>query len=204
MKKGKVVRIVVGVILVLLLGSFIYSFIRNDIGPCTKYKFDVKNFHLSTTIEIDKDGKDFAKISGNIFKFVTDPLTMYDSNGNKIAYAGDEYHFIAQDSHSIYLNNELTVEMVGCVDFFGETYDIYNGNHEKIARVSFNKLNTKGKMYDTDDNLIADYNSILFLNDFDVRICDGCEIDENVILMIFGSYYSDYKSDSHSTSKKSN
>lgn len=36
----------------------------------------------------------------------------------------------------------------------------------------------------------------LFFNDFIVRIYDGCELDENTVLMIFCSYYSDQKADS--------
>ena len=53
-------------------------------GACTKYKCDVKNFRLATTIDISKEGKDFAKIKGNILKLITDPLTMYDLNERKI------------------------------------------------------------------------------------------------------------------------
>ncbi len=202
MKRKKVVRIAVAIIIALIIGGlFVYVFIRPDMGPCTEYKCDVKVlFKLSTTIEIDKEGEEFAKISGNIFKFVTDPLTMYDSAGNKIAYAGDEYHFIAQDSHSIYLNNRLAAEMIGRINFFGETYDIYNNNQEKIARASFDKVNIKGKIYDINGNLIADFHSFPFFNDFSVRISEDCEMDENVVLMIFSSYYSDQKADSTSSS----
>ena len=88
------------VVVAVLLGIVIHSIIRADIGPHTEYQCDVKNLRLSTTIEIDKEGEDFATVKGNIFKFVVDPLTMYDANENKKAYAGDAYHFIAQDSHS--------------------------------------------------------------------------------------------------------
>lgn len=202
MKRKNVVRIVVAIIMVLVIGGlFAYIFIKPEIGPCTEYKCDVKVlFKLSTTIEIDKEGESFANVSGNIFKFVTDPLTMYDSSGNKIAYAGDEYHFIAQDSHSIYLNNGLAAEMVGRINFFGETYDIYNSSQEKIAKVSFDKVNIKGKMYDVNGNLIADFHSFPFFNDFSVRISENCEMDEKVVLMIFSSYYSDQKADSRTSS----
>lgn len=204
MKRKNVVRIAVALIIVLVIGVIAYSFIRPNIGPCTEYKCDVKVlFKLSTSIEIEKEGEPFAKVSGNIFKFVTDPLTLYDTAGNKIAYAGDEYHFIAQDSHSIYLNNGLAAEMVGRINFFGETYDIYNTNQEKIARVSFDKFNIKGKMTDANGKLIADFHSYPFFNDFTVRISEDCEMDENVVLMIFSSYYSDQKADSNTTSTNS-
>lgn len=204
--KNKVMRIMVlaGVIIV-LIGAFVLFGNKKDIGPCTEYKCDVKNLHLATTIDIDKEEKAFAKVKGNIFKFVTDPLTMYDLDENKLAYAGDEYHFIAQDSHSIFVNGKVTAEMVGRVKIFGESYDIYNGDGEKIANVTFDTFNTNGEMYDVDGNLIADFNSKIYFKDFEVRILENCPMDENTVLMIFCSYYSDRSADSssHSSSKKS-
>lgn len=174
-----------------------------DIGTCTEYKCDVKNLRLATTIEIDKEGEDFATVSGNIFTFVVDPLTMYDLGGNKTAYAGDAYHFLAQDSHSIYVDNTLTVEMVGLVKFFGEAYDIYDKDENKIATVTFNMTNTNGEMHDADGKLIADFNSKPFLNDFTVRITDECNLDENTVLMLFCSYYSDQHADSQASGSNS-
>ena len=150
---------------------------ESDVTFKSEYHCDVKNFQLSTTIEIDKDNEDFLKVSGNIFAMFTDPLTMYDLEGNKIGYAGDSYHFIQQDSHSIYLDDEIYVEMVGLFKKFGDSYDIYNKDEEKIANVTFNAFNTNGEMYDIDGNLIADFHSSLFMNDFDVRITDKCNID---------------------------
>ena len=171
---------------------------KKDIGPCTEYKCDVKNLRLSTTIEIDKEGENFATVNGEILKFVTDPLTMYNLNKNKIAYADDSYHLISQDSHSIYVDGVFSVEMVGLVKLFGESYDIYNKDGEKVANVTFNTFNTNGKMYDTNGNLIADFNSKFFFNDFDVRISEECTLDEKTVLMIFCSYYSDQSADSNS------
>lgn len=186
----------VAVALVVLL----LSCTKKDIGACTEYKCDVKNFKLSTTIDILKENENFAKVKGNILKIVTDPLTMYDMNERKIAYAGDAYHFIAQDSHSIYVNDENPVEMVGLFKIFGEAYDIYDVNQNKIAKVTFNLFNTKGKMYDTQGNLIADYNSFFLFKDFNVRISEKCDLDEKAVLMIFCSYYSDQAADAKASS----
>lgn len=203
--KRKVIRIAAGVVIVSLIGAFVLSGNKKDIGICTEYKCDVKNLRLSTTIEIDKEGEDFAKVSGNIFKFFTDPLTMYDSEGNKTAYADDSYHLIAQDSHSVYVDGIMSAEMVGLVKLFGESYDIYNVDGEKLANVTFNQFNTNGEMYDNNGNLIADFNSKMFFKDFDVRIKEECKLDEKTVLMIFCSYYSDQSADSqaaHSSSSK--
>ena len=203
--KKRVIRIGTCVAVICVLIVAVLSSIKKDIGPCTEYQCDVKLLRLSTTIEIDKDNENFVTVSGNIFKVVTDPLTMYDLDKNKIAYADDTYHLISQDSHSIYVDGTLTAEMVGLVKVFGEAYDIYKDG-EKIAKVTFNPFNTKGEMYNANDELIADYYSKLFFKDFEVRITEDCTIDENTVLMVFCSYYSDQAADSkahNSSSQKS-
>ncbi len=198
LKFGIIGVLVAAIILVILLTGN-----KRAIGTCTEYQCDVKNLRLSTTIEIDKENEDFASIKGNIFALFTDPLTMYDLEDNKIGYAGDAYHFVTQDSHSIYINDEISVEMVGLFEIFGESYNIYNKDAEKIAKVTFNAFNTNGEMYDVYGNLIADFNSKLFMNDFDVRITDKCNLDENTVLMIFSSYYSDQSADAKTSSSSS-
>jgi len=164
-------------------------------GAHIEYNCDVKNFKIATTINIDKDGKEFVKVKGNVWTFVTDPLTMYDMDDKKIAHAGDAYHFVAQDSHTIYVDNNFACEMVGLVDLLGESYEIYNQEQNKIAKITFNATNTSGQMYDMEDNLIADYSSNFFFNDFTVRISEKCELDEKAVLLIFCSYYSDQSYD---------
>lgn len=195
---------VIGVLVVAVISIFLLTGSKKDIGTCTEYQCDVKNLRLSTSIEIEKENEDFVSIKGNIFALFTDPLTMYDLEGNKIGYVGDAYHFITQDSHSIYVNDEISVEMVGLFKIFGESYDIYNKDEEKIANITFNTFNTNGEMYDVDGNLIADFNSKLFMNDFEVRITDKCNLDEKTVLMIFCSYYSNQSADAKTSSNSSN
>lgn len=203
----KMIRIMVcvGVVSILIGVAFVLLGNKKEVGPCTEYKCDVKNLHLATTIDIYKQEEAFAKVKGNTVKFVTDPLTMYDLSEKKLAYASDSYHLIAQDSHSIYVNDKVTVEMVGKFKLFGESYEIYNKDGEKIANVTFNALNTNGEMYDVNGKLIADFNSKIFFNDFEIRILEECPMDENTVLMLFCSYYSDQSADSKtsSSSKKS-
>ena len=157
----------------------------------TQYNCDVKNFKLSTNIQISTNSKELFTVSGNILKFIEDPLTMKDTEGNKIAYAGDDYHYIAQDSHAIVVNGNVTAEMVGLVEIFGEQYDIYDTNGNKIAKANFNDLNTAGSIYDTNGKLIATYGSFVLFNDFTIKISNESTIDPNTLLMIFCSYYSD-------------
>ena len=202
--KVRSIIVVVVLFIFVIFGAILFSSgTSEDIGPCTEYQCDVKLFHFATTIEIDKEEEDFATVSGDIFKFVTDPLTMYDLDGNKVAYAGDSYRFIAQDSHTIYVNGTLSSEMVGLFKLFGEAYDIYDTSGSKIAHVDFNFSNTYGSMRDTAGNIIADFHSFPFFNDFDVRITEDCPLDEKTDLMMFSSYYSDHSADSASSSHSS-
>ena len=166
-----------------------------NIDNYVQYDCDVKNLRLSTDIKISSNNQKVASVTGNIFRIVEDPLTMSDTEGNKMAYAGDDYHFIAQDSHAIIVGDTVTAEMVGLWDLFGETYDIYNTDGEKIARAEFNYLNTAGEIYDADGTLIATYGSFVFFNDFTVKISNDSEIDPTTLLMIFCSYYSDQSYD---------
>lgn len=185
-------------ILVAMLIMIIYALatsVRGDIGPCTVYKCDVPFVTLSTKIDITVKDKNYCTVSGNILRFVEDPLTMWDDEKNELAHAGDDYHFIAQDSHAITVGGTVTAEMVGLVELFGEKYDIYNPEGEQIAYAEFNSWDTIGEIWDMEGNLIADYKSGLYGVDFEVRISDNCKIDEKTILMIFCSYYSDKAAD---------
>ena len=166
-----------------------------NIDNYVQYDCDVKNFRLSTDIHISSNGTKIGNISGNIIRFVEDPLTMKDSNGNKIAYAGDNYHLIAQDSHAIIVGDTVTAEMVGLARLLGNAYDIYNAEGDKIAYATFNSMNTAGELYDTDGKLIATYGSFVFFRDFTVKRSEECETDSTTVLMIFCSYYSDQEYD---------
>lgn len=178
-------------VLIILIGVFsMFAGPKLD-GNITEYKCDVKNFRLATTIKIKKDGSLIGEVKGSIFALVTDPLTMYSPADDKIAYAGDAYHFVAQDSHGIYVNGSFTSDMVGQVEIFGEEYKIYDAEEKLLAKVKFNEFNTTGEMYDKNGILVSVYSSNAFFNDFTVEISDKCELDHYTVLMIMCSYYSD-------------
>lgn len=174
---------------VLILTFTTLSLNVKNIGENRKYHNDVKIISLSTNIEVSQDDIILYTIKGNILRFVTDPLTMYDADGNKISYADDTYHFINQDSHCV-VYNDKTYEMVGEFKILGDTYSIYQDG-ELIAVATFNALNTHGELKDTSGNLLADYSSLYIFYDYDVRIKDNNLFDDEAILMIFSSYYSD-------------
>ena len=192
-RESKTFKVLLIITLIVVITTLLFT--PEPIEPHTAYKCDVKNLRLSTDIVISSDGERIGKVTGSIFRIVEEPLTMKDTSGNKIAYAGDDYHFIAQDSHVIISDGVVTAEMVGRFKLFGEKYDIYNSAGEKVATVKFNWTDTYGEMYDTKGNLVADYESFIFFNDFKLRISDDCPLDETTAIMIFCSYYSDQSYD---------
>ncbi len=198
MKEFKEVWILVAVIAIGIL-LFISTGTPKDIEEeYVAYECDVNWFDLHTDITIyTDDNVEYAKVSGNILRFLTDPLTMYDPEGNKIGIADDTYHVISQDSHSIFLNGEFSIEMVGLIEFFGESYDFYDSTGTKVATATFNYSDSEGELLDMSGNLLADYTSRAGGVDYTVRITENCDIPHNTVLMIFASYYSDKAADSN-------
>lgn len=159
------------------------------------YECDYKSLNINTKITTTLDGEEIS-IVGNIFRLFTDPLTVKDSKGNVLGYAGDAYGIISQDDHGIYIRNSFDINMCGNVDLWGESYKLKDSEGNVIGTVEFNMSNTGGTIKDANGNLIAKYSSALFMNDYTVTIYDNDVCSDMSILMIVASYVSDYKADS--------
>lgn len=198
-KNEKIVRRIIALLLVLCLLTSCGVAANNHENASerdyTIYNCNGRVISFTTKIQIDKEGEYFGTIKGNLFKIVTDPLTFYDANGNETAFAGDTYHLFNQDSHGIYVNKQFTYDMVGGFEIFGQEYAIYDINEELVANLKFSPGNFEGKLTDARGNIIAEYTSFIGFKDFTIKIYDSCELDEISVLMIFGSYYSDYHYD---------
>lgn len=168
--------------------------IENDVKTERIYKCDYKSANINTKITTTINGEEII-ISGNIFTLLTDPLTVKDSKGNILGYAGDVYGFISQDDHGIYINKEFDINMCGNVDLFGESYELKNQNEETVATAEFNMSSTGGSIVDVNGNLIAEYSSSFLMNDYTVTIYDNTVCSDMSILMIVASYVSDYMAD---------
>lgn len=190
----------IGIAAAIVLSSPLAAKVGDD---WTKIELDVKLLRLNTEIQIHKDGSQLGVVKGNILRLITDPLVYYDTNGNKIAYADDSYHFIAQDSHSITVGDKVTAEMVGKFKLLGEEYSIYNDNGNLMANAEFDFLNLNGKITDINGNVIAVYRSTPVLKDFTIYISPNCKIDESTIIMICCSYYSDKSYDERNSNNSS-
>lgn len=191
MKKAFCIILTIIVILVLLV---LWNISPSSEGK--QYYCNVKVIALSTKIDISEDSKVIRRVSGNILKFLTDPLTLYEAKGNKIGYAGDSYRIIAQDAHGIYLDDKFKYDMDGKVDIFGETYNLYDTEGVQIGRLNFNFWDTKGTLYDMDDKVLATYESSVLRQDYIVTISKACQIEPDAILLLFASYVSDKNADS--------
>lgn len=158
------------------------------------YECDYKSLNLNTKITTTYDGSEIS-ISGNIFRLLTDPLTVTDSDGNTIGYAGDAYGVIEQDDHGIYVGDNFEINMCGNFDVWGNSYRLKDSEGNIVANADFNMSNTYGSIKDTDGNLIATYSSGICINDYTVTIYDNEICSDMAILMIVASYVSDYKAD---------
>lgn len=206
MKKKHVIPLffVLIIILAAVLAAVITS-IKPEIGECKSFFCDVKVLSLKTNIRVSNETENIGNIRGKVIRFLTDPLTMYNNEGTKIAYGSDEYHLIAQDSHMIFVNDRPSVEMVGKINLLSDSYDIYDTHGQKIATAKFNMFNTYGSIVSTDGKLWADYHSNLLRFDYDVRITYDCKLDNVTVLMMMASFYSDRTADlSSSSSSNSN
>lgn len=162
------------------------------------YECDYKSTSITQTrIETVIDGGDVIIKGSSIAKLkITDPLGMYDADGNEIAYAGDTYGFIAQDTHGIYVNGEFEINMEGNVSLLGNVYTLKDKDGNALATIDCNSFDTKGYVIDNNGNIIASYESLYAVNDYTVKICDNGICSDEAMLLIIASYVSDVKYDS--------
>ena len=162
------------------------------------YECDYKSTSITQTrIKTVIDGKDVIIKGSSIAKLkITDPLGMYDAVGNEIAYAGDTYGFIAQNTHGIYVNGEFEINMEGNVSLLGNVYTLKDKDGNALATIDCNSFDTKGYVTDNDGNIIASYESLFAVNDYTVKICDNDICSDEAMLLIIASYVSDVKYDS--------
>lgn len=197
LEKSDIMKIsFVAITLIVCLILFIVTGIPRNIGADRTYFCDVKSLNLNTKIQVnDENGDTLFTAKGDIIKFIEDPLTLYNSNGNQLFHADDTYHLINQDSHTILGNNGESYELVGDFNLLGDSYVIYK-NGQQIAEASFNAINTHGELRDNDGEIIADYTSRFGFNDFIIQTRENSLLSDESLIMIFASYYSDQHADS--------
>jgi len=81
------------------------------------------------------------------------------------------------------------------------SYDLYK-NNTYIGKVSFNYDDTYGDVKTDKGDLIADYTKSRVSDDYTVQIKENNIFSDEVILMIFASYVSDYVYDENIEKKE--
>lgn len=157
------------------------------------YNCDVKN-PLKTKIITELNG-DTVTIKGD-WKLIEDPLDMVNSEGEVIANAGDDYNFIDQDDHAIYVNGDLDCFVKGELGIVANHYTIYDEEHNEIAKADFNGSDTYGSIT-SGEEVWVEYSSGFAFYDYKVVIHENCEISDESVLMIMASYKSDRIADSN-------
>ncbi|KAL6632859.1 hypothetical protein U3516DRAFT_617511 [Neocallimastix sp. 'constans'] len=202
---------VVLTIIIICISYSMSSSKERIVNAKSKYRCDYVNFSLNTKIKVYSvipNEELFYKIEGNILRSVTDPLTLYDERQNhkEIMYADDKYHYFTQDSHIIKskISNEILCEMEGKYKktYNGDSYDLY-ANNTMVGIAKFNKKNDYGDVETTSGDLIAEFSRDYLTKDYTVQINENNIFTDEVLLMIFASYVSDYSYDD-SINKKNN
>ena len=195
MKNIKDKVIALGIIIVIGLSIFIYS-----LSPAQGEKIfscDGKILSLNTKVVVN-DGEYI--IEGNILRLITDPLKIFDGNGNEIGYAADNYNPISQDDHLIKIGDKEII-MRGEISIIGEKYTILKDGQE-VAYVEYMPWDIKGSIKDIEGNEISQYASVFGMQDFQVSYNTNEVLSEEEVLMIHSSYYSDKNFDSNNHSSK--
>ena len=171
--------------------------VKDDVKDSKRtYNCDYHTFSLNTCISFEMDGETY-KITGNIFRIVTDPLQLKDSKGNVVGYASDDYHVVSQDDHAIIIDGKFEVAIEGNFEILGNSYDIYGDDDVKLGKAEFNELCTSGAILDNEGHAVAIYSKSLLLNDYTVDIYDNDICSDKAMLMIIASYVSDYHADNN-------
>lgn len=194
---------VIGIIIgaVMILGMLISAFIPLSAPQNAKSQYFCNVKVLSLTLDIDIENMSneaLYNVKGEFFSAYEDNLTMTDVEGNNVREMKDDYNLISQNDHTIVNGDSVLYIMEGNFKFFGDSYKIFDANKEQIATLECDTFMTSCTLKDMQGNVIAQYNSRIFRQDYIVSIFDECTIDDTSVLMMFASAKSDVRADSSS------
>ena len=192
--------IIIGVIILIIIIIFLCFYnkytamVPSEIKNSARiYYCDYHTISLKTHISYEKNNDEYD-ITGNIIRFFTDPLTL-SKNGKVIGKADDTYHIINQDDHAIIIDGKFEVDICGNFELLGNSYDLYDQNKNKVGYAEFNAFCTHGAVLNANGDVIAIYSRMPLFNDYKVTIYDNDICSDEAIMMIIGSYVSDYHAD---------
>ena len=162
----------------------------------SKYFCDASVFSITTNVDIkNADGNYLYNVNGEFFSTYEDNLVMQDPIGNVIREMSDKYNLVTQNDHTILDGNGILYSCQGNLNIVNNSYDVFNNQKEQIGYIEFNAWDTYGTLCNMDGEVMAQYNSNIFCVDYVVSVFENCEIDDDSVLMMFASYYSDMRAD---------
>ena len=189
----KMVGIVLLIAVIALTGCSHGTITEEQEKTARTYDCDYHTLSVRTCISYEKDGDEY-EISGDLIRFVTDPLQL-KKNGEIIGKADDTYHVVGQDDHAIVINGNFEIDIQGNFEVLGNSYELYGSDKEKVGYAEFGTLCLDGAVYTVNDDVVAEYSRRPFMNDYSVTIYDNDLCSDEAILMIIASYVSDYHED---------
>ena len=186
---------------VLILAMIISAFIplKAPENAKSQYFCNVKIFTLALNIDIENmSNEKLYNVKGEYFYTFEDNLTMKNAEKNIVREMKDDYNFITQNDHAITNSNSALYVMKGNFKWFGDSYKIFNSSKEQVATLECNMLTTFCVLKDMQGNIMAEYDSRIFRRDYIVSIYDDCAIDDESVLLMFASAYSDVRADDSS------
>lgn len=193
------VALIIGVGYVSLSNKY-YDDVPEEIrNSARNYDCDYHTLSFNTHISFEKDNAEYD-ITGNILTFLTDPLVI-SKNGKIIGKADDSYHIVGQDDHAVIINDKFEVDIHGNFELFGNSYDLYDQNKNKVGYAEFNTFCTKGAVFNSKNEAVAVYSKTIGFNDYSVMIYDNNICSDEAMMMVIGSYVSDYHADEKSNNK---
>lgn len=191
--------VIAGIAATILIVIAFISFLPKDRTPIkpeyTGYYCSVKPLSLGTHIIVAKNDNIVCKIDGGDIAYRENPLIMTDILDNVIAYSDDTYMGNLQRDHYININDEIQFNLIGGKTIKGYEYILKDNFNNDIAYAAFNFGNTYGSIIDNTGTIIAEYYSDALQLDYIIYIYENCEIDNNTILLLCASYYSDQNFD---------
>lgn len=170
----------------------------------SQYYCDVNTLSFKLDIDIeDMSEKTLYNVKGEFFNMYEDNLDMRDTNGDVVVAMRDDYNFITQNDHAIVRGDNVLYAMEGQFKLFGDTYKIFDSTKKQVATLKCDMFMTSCKLLDMQGNVMAEYSSRILRSDYVVSIFDGCEIDDEIVLMLFASAHSDARADNSTSSSKS-
>lgn len=149
---------------------------------------DIHNFSITPKATISVGDTEIGDISGKFIK-IFDTMTFKDSDDNIIAQGKQEAH-IAFDGWTIFDSEGNAIfrmkEKIGLT----KRYIIMDLEDNEIAwlKKDFDLFTNSAKVYDMDDNVIAEIEQNFMRKDFTIKIIDNSKIDNTSMTSICTQY----------------